>query len=30
MEGQAYALLIASALGARPVFDKVWDWTREN
>lgn len=29
-EGQAYALLIASAVQAQPVFDKVWEWTEQN
>ena len=29
-EGQAYALLIASALHAQLLFDKVWDWTRRH
>ena len=29
-EGQAYALLIAVALGDRPRFDAVWTWTREH
>ena len=29
-EGQAYAMLIASAVDAQSMFDKVWDWTRSN
>jgi endo-1,4-beta-D-glucanase Y len=29
-EGQAYALLIAVALGDRQRFDAVWTWTREH
>jgi endoglucanase len=29
-EGQAYALLIAVALGDRPRFEAVWSWTRDH
>ena len=29
-EGQAYALLIAAAVGDGVVFDRVWEWTREH
>lgn len=29
-EGQAYAMLMAAAVGDRARFDLVWDWTRTN
>lgn len=29
-EGQAYALLVAVALGDEEMFDRVWEWTRDN
>lgn len=29
-EGQAYALLVAAAVGDEETFDLVWTWTREN
>lgn len=29
-EGQAYALLVAAAVGDEETFDLVWSWTREN
>jgi hypothetical protein len=29
-EGQAYAMLLAVALGDRRRFDRVWGWTRDN
>ncbi len=29
-EGQGYAMLLALAAGDRPVFDRVWNWTRTN
>jgi endoglucanase len=29
-EGQGYAMLLALAANDRPVFDKVWAWTRTN
>lgn len=29
-EGQAYALLLATATGDRERFDRVWGWTKEN
>lgn len=28
-EGQAYALLLAAAIGGDPTFDRVWMWTTE-
>jgi endo-1,4-beta-D-glucanase Y len=29
-EGQGYAMLLAVAANDRPVFDRVWNWTRAN
>jgi endoglucanase len=29
-EGQAYAMLLAAAVGDRERFDRAWDWTRKN
>lgn len=29
-EGQAYAMLVAAAIGDRDRFDRVWRWTREH
>jgi hypothetical protein len=29
-EGQAYAMLLAAAIGDRDAFDRAWSWTREN
>jgi len=29
-ESQGYGMLLAVKLGDRPVFDRIWDWTRAN
>jgi len=29
-EGQAYAMLVAAAVGDRPAFERVWGWTQEH
>jgi endoglucanase len=29
-EGQAYAMLLAAAIGDRDAFDRAWSWTQEN
>src|SRR5207244_12441137 len=29
-EGQAYAMLLAAAIGDRAAFDRAWSWTQQN